>query len=117
MKIDEHTIPNTVCLVSRAGIGGKEDPAPSKDLLYPLVFHLSPICNPCSPWSIKGVAGHPTKGTDRFHTQHTTKQQLSSWRPFDLSIRDLGHVPLSTACTPYYEPFSSTNNMSNNKLD
>jgi len=72
-----------------------------------LVFFLFlPSVTPAPPWSIKGRAGHPTKGTDRFDTQHTTKQQLSSWRPFDLSIRDLGLVPLSTVCTPYYEPFS-----------
>jgi len=69
-------------------------------------FLFLPSVTPAPPWSIKGRAGHPTKGTDRFDTQHTTKQQLSSWRPFDLSIRDLGLVPLSTVCTPYYEPFS-----------
>ena len=38
MRIDEHAIPDTVCLISKADTGGKEDPAPSKDLLYPLVF-------------------------------------------------------------------------------
>ena len=106
MKISEHTIPDTVCHVSRVGTGGKEDPAPSKDLLYLWFFPVSPICNPCSPLVYKRGTGHATKGTDRFHTQYTAKQQPSTWRPFDLSIRDLGPVPLSTICTPYYEPFS-----------
>ena len=118
MKISEHAIPDMAYHVSRAGMGGKEDSAPSKDFLCPLVFFLflSSII-PAPPWSIKGGAGHPTKGVDQFHTQHTAKQQLSSWHPFDLSIRDLGPVSLSTVCTPYYEPFFGTNNTSSSTLD
>ena len=66
-------------------------------------FLFLPFVTPAPPWSIKGRAGQPTKGTDRFHTQHithTAKQQPSSWHPFDHSIRDLGHVPLLTICNP-----------------
>ena len=37
--------------------------------------------------------------------------------PFNLSIRDLGPVPLSTVCTPYYEPFSANNTNNSCKLD
>ena len=115
MKISEHAIPDTVCHVSRVGTTGKKHLASSKDLLYPLVFFLSYVIS-APPWSIKGGAGHPTKGTDRFHTQHTVKQQPSSWHPFD-HFRDLGPVPLSTVCTPYYESFFGTNNTSSSKLD
>ena len=79
-------------------------------------FLFLPSIIPAPSWSIKGRIGCPTKGMDRFHTQHIAKRQPSSWHPFDLSIRDLGHVPLSTVCTPYYKPFSA-NNMSSSKLD
>ena len=68
-------------------------------------FLFLPSITPAPPWSIKGRAGHPTMGTDQFHAKHTAKQQPSSWHPFDPFIRDLGPVPLSTVCTPYYEPF------------
>ena len=68
-------------------------------------FLFLPSITPAPPWSIKGRAGQPTKGTDRFHTQHTAKQQPSSWRPFDIFVRDLGHISLLTVYTPYYEPF------------
>ena len=117
----KHAIPRVVCHVSRAGSREKEDPTPSKDLLYLWFFSLSPIYNLCSPpWSIKGRVGHPTKGRDQFDTSHTTlptaEQQPSSRYSFNLSIRDLGPVPLSTVCTPYYEPFSA-NNTSSSKLD
>ena len=49
--------------------------------------------------------------------EHTTEQRTSSRHPFTLSMRDLGHVPLSTVCTPYYEPFSANNMSNSSKLD
>ena len=49
IRINKHTIPNMVYHVSRVGIGEKEDPVPSKDLLHLWFFPLSPIYNPCSP--------------------------------------------------------------------
>ena len=49
MRISEHAIPDMVYHVSSVDTGEKEDPVPSKDLLYLWFFPLSPICNPCSP--------------------------------------------------------------------
>ena len=87
----------------------------------PLVFLLSPYVIPASPWSIKGKAGHPTKGTDQFITTHITshiaEQQPSSQHPFDLFIRDLGLVPLSSICNPYDELFGANNMSNNHELD
>ena len=70
------------------------------------------------PWPIKGKAGHPIKGiaTHRINWdsnpsnselttthKHTAEKRSSSRRPFAPLTRDLGHVPLSTVCNPYYE--------------
>ena len=49
IRINERAIPSTVCHVSRAGLREKEDPAPSKDLLYLWFFPLSPIIIPAPP--------------------------------------------------------------------
>ena len=40
-----------------------------------------------------------------FSSTHTAKSPPGPWHPFDPSIRDLGPVPLSTVCTPYYETY------------
>ena len=87
----KHAIPGMVCHVSRAGSREKEDPAPSKDLLYLCFFPLSPICNPCSPWSIKGRAGHPTRGRiDSTHnTQPSSNRALGILSTFPLETWDL----------------------------
>ena len=76
---------------------------------------------PTSPWSIKGRAGHPTKGTDRFSytTCHTTHSQaatelLASFRPFH---QRLGTCPSLDRLYPQLRTFFGTNNMSSNKLD
>ena len=44
---------------------------------------------------------------------HTVKLCRTSRHPFNPSIRDLGPVPLSIVCTPYW----GANNTSSNKLD
>ena len=53
-------------------------------------FLFLPPVTPAPPWSIKGKAGHPTKGTDQFNTSRTTshiaEQHQGSQYPFDLSI-------------------------------
>ena len=87
----------------------------------PLVFLLSPICNPCFPLVYKREAGHPTKETDRLNTPCITsrraEQQPSSQHPFDLSIRDLGSFPLSPVCNLYYESFCANNTSSSHELN
>ena len=92
-----------------------------KDLLCLWFFFFLPSVIPASPSSIKGKAGHPTTENDRFNTpritSHTAEQQPSSQCPFDLSIRDLGHVPLSPVCNPYYKLFSDNNTSSSHELD
>ena len=111
------TIPDTVCRVSGVRSEEKEDPTSLKNLLYLWFFFFLPSVVPASPWSIKGKAGHPTNG-DQFHTSHhIVEQHPSSQHPFDLFIRDLGHVPLSPVCTRYYKPFSANNTSSNHELD
>ena len=65
-------IPGIVCHVSRARLEEKEDLAPSKDLLCLYFFFFLPSVIPASPWSIKGKAGHPTKGESIQHiTPHS----------------------------------------------
>jgi len=101
-------------MLSRAGIGKKEDLAPSKDLLYLWYFPFSPICNLCFPLVYKreGRAPHQRdrRRTEKLNTHMILHTRLSSDQAlgdlFNHSIRDLGLVPLSTVCTPYYEPFS-----------
>ena len=86
----------------------------------PLIFLLSLICNPCSPLAYKRESKAPHQG-DRFNTlrirSHILKQQPSAQHPFDLSIRDLGHFPLSPVCNPNYELFGANNTSSSHKLD
>ena len=101
---------------------GKERPEDPKGLPLPLVLLFSPIVTRAFLWPIKEKAGRPTKGHRISHhitpeplasnLEHIAKQRPSSRHPFDLSIRDLGPVPLSPICNPYYELFSA-NNMSN----
>ena len=95
-----------------AGLAGKEGPTPSEGLLGLWFFAFLPSITPAPPWSIKGRAGPATKGIDSggissthttLHTQLSYDQALGDL--FDHSIRDLGLVPLSTVCTPYYELF------------
>ena len=111
-------IPSVACRGSGTRSEEKEDPASLKDLLGLWFFFLLPFVIPAFPWFIKRKAGHPTKGTDRFNTSritsHIAEQHPSSQHPFDLSIRDLGHVPLSP---PYYELFSANNTSSSHELD
>ena len=89
---------------------GKGRPDTFEGPSLPLIFLFLPYVIPAPPRSIKGRAEHPAKGTDQFDkprtTLHTAEQQPSSQYSFDLSIRDLGPVPLSTIYTAYYEPFS-----------
>ena len=111
-------------VLSRAGIGKKEDLAPSKDLLYLRHFPLSPICNPCSPWSIKRRAGPPTKGMNSqwissTHTTHHAYSQaatelLASFRPFH---QRLGTFPSLDCLYSLLRTFFGTNNTSSSKLD
>ena len=71
-------------------------------------------------WPIKGKVGHPIRGIATHHInldsnssnpepirtrKHTARNRLSSWHPFAPLTRDLGAVPLSTICIPYYELF------------
>ena len=110
-------IPVTTCHVSRAHTEEKEDPTSLKDFLC-LWFSSSLMSViPALPWPIKGKVGYPTKGIDSPHhtsqhitakplasnLEHIVEQRSSSQHPFDLSIRDLGPVPLSPVYNPYYE--------------
>ena len=98
------------CVRGRAGLEEEEDPTLSEDLLGLWFFILPPPCKPRPPWSIKGGAGHPAKREKnkhktQFDTDTTHHTQPSSNQALGIdSIRDLGSVPLSTVCTPYYEP-------------
>ena len=103
----------------------------------PLVLLFSPVVTRAFPWPIKRKAGRPTKGIDRSiearpdrtianssnleptRTQHKHKaeQQSSSRHLFTLSIRDLGPIPLSPVCNPYYKLFSASNMSNSNELD
>ena len=82
------------------------------------------------PWPIKGKVGHPTKGHQKnnpshniilepvaSNLEHIAEQRPSSRYPFVLSTRDLGPVPLSPVCNPYYKLFNASNTSSNNELD
>ena len=113
--------PDTICHVSGVHFEEKEDPASLKDLLCLWFFFFLSSIILASPWSLKGKAGHPTKGTDRFNTpcitSHIAEQQPSSQHPFDLFIRDLELVPLSPICNPYYELFDANNTSSSHELD
>ena len=71
LGLAKHAIPGVVCHVSMVGSREKEDPAPSKDLLYPWFFLFLLFVIPASPWSIKGRAGHPTQETDHFLAHKT----------------------------------------------
>ena len=117
IRISEHVIPDTVCHVSRAGTRGKKDSAPSKDLLYPLVFFLFlPSVIPAPPWSIKGRAGHPTNGMDYFSTHNTqpsSNQALGVLSTFPSETWDLSLSRLY----PLLQTFFGTNTTSGSKLD
>ena len=90
-------------------------------------FSFLPFVIPALPWPIKGKAGHPTKGMDSsqhiiaeplaLNLEQLAKQRPSSRHLFDLSIRDLGSVPLLPVCNPYYELFSANNTSNNHELD
>ena len=86
-------IPGTVYHVSGTRSEENEDPAPSKDLLSLWIFFFLPSVTPAPPLSIKGKAGHPIKGMDRFHTHHTTQlssiQALSTLSSFPSETWDL----------------------------
>ena len=113
-------IPGTICRVSGTRSEENEDPTSLNDLLGLWFFFSLPSVIDASPWSIKGKVGHPTKETDRLNTpritSHIAEQRPSSQHPFDISIRDLRSIPLSSVCNPYYELFSA-NNMSSHKID
>ena len=108
------SIPGTACHVSGARTEEKEDPAPLKNFLCLSFSFFLPYVIPALSWPIKGKAGHPTRGIDSPHCishyitaeplasnlEHIAEQRPSSRHPFDLSIRDLGHVPLSPFVTP-----------------
>ena len=106
--------------MSEVGLEEKEDLSPLKDLLYP--WYFSPV-TPAHPFVYKRDDRAPYEERDRTnrlsmdnsHTDeliehsvphtHTAKSPLGPWHPFVPSIRDLGPIPLSTVCTPYYEPY------------
>ena len=110
---------------------GKERPSDHEGLPLPLVLLFSPVVTRSFPWPIKGKAGRPIKrGASHENTSHCIKseplasnlkhiadQRPSSRHPFVLSTRDLGLVPLSPICNPYYELFSASKTNSSNKLD
>ena len=89
--------------------GGKEGPATLKDFLCLSFSFFLPSVTRALPWPIKGKAGHPSKGISSRHRtshhitaeplasnlEHIAEQQPSSQHRFDLSIRDLGPVPLA----------------------
>ena len=84
-------------------------------------FLFLPSVIPAPPWSIKGRAGHPTKGMDRFSytTHHTTHSQaatklLASFRPFH---QRLGTCPSLDRLYPLLRTFFGANNTSNSRLD
>ena len=103
----------------------KKDPAILEDF-FSFSFSSFPSTVTCDfPWPIKGKAGRPMKGgstrVDRITThhinwdsnpsnpeptrthKHTAGKQPSSRHWFAPLTRDLGPVPLSTVCNPYYE--------------
>ena len=124
-------VPVTACHVSGARTEEKEDPASLQDFLCLWFSSFLPSIIPALPWPIKGKAGHPTKGIDSpqhishyimteplvSNLEHIVEQKPSSQHPFDLSIRDLGPIPLSPICNPYYELFSYNNMSSSHELD
>ena len=104
---------------------GKERPNDPEGLPFPLVLLFSPVVTRAFPWPIKGKAGHPIKGhrttSDQrplaSNLEHIAEQQLSSRYPFVLSTKDMGPVPLSPVCNPYYELFSASNMSNSNELN
>ena len=104
---------------------GKERPGDPEGLPLPLVPLFSPVVTRAFPWPIKGKAGRPIKGhrttSDQkpltSNLEHIAEQRPSSRYPFILSTSDLGHVPLSPFCNPYYQLFSGSNTSSSNELD
>ena len=110
-------IPVTACHVNRARTEEKEDPTSLKDFLCLWFSSFLPSVIPALPWPIKGKAGNPTKGIDRFNTSRIAEQQPSSQSAVNLSIRDLRPIPLSSICNPYYELFSANNMSSSHELD
>ena len=124
-------VPTTACHISEARTEEKEEPVSLKDFLCLSFSYFLPSVIHALPWPIKGKVGHPTKGIDSPHRtshhiiaeplasnlEHIAEQRPSSRHPFDLSIRDLGPVPLSPVCNPYYEFFSASNTSSSNELD
>ena len=100
----------------------KKDPAVLKAGLSLSFLLFSSVVTHAFPWFIKGKAGRPRMGIgsiqaspDRIITnpsnleptrtqhKHTAERQPSSRHPFTLSTRDLGPIPLSPVCNPYYK--------------
>ena len=104
---------------------GEERPSDPEGFPLPLILLFSPVVTCAFPWPIKGKAGRPIKGhrtaSDQrplaSNLEHIAEQRPSSRHPFVLSTRDLGPVPLSPICNPYYELFSASNTSSSNELN
>ena len=91
----------------------KKDPTILEDFfsfLQAPVLLFSLHYNPCFLLAYKreGRASHEVDSNPlnpepiRTH-KHTAEKRPSSRHPFAPLTRDLGHVPLSTVCNPYYE--------------
>ena len=104
---------------------GKERPSDPKGFPLSLIFLFSTVVTHTFPWPIKGKAWHPIKGhrttSDQkplaLNLEYIAEQRPSSRYPFALSTRDLGPVPLSPICNPYYKLFCASNMSSRHKLD
>ena len=96
----------------------KKDLAIVEDFFSFSFFSFPSTVTRAFPWPIKGKAGRPIRGivTHRIDSdwnpsnpepirthKHTARKQTSSHHLFAPLIRDLGPVPLSTICNPYYK--------------
>ena len=104
---------------------GKERLDDPEGLPLPLVLIFSFNVTCAFPWPIKGKVGHPIKGEGTASDQERlasnleqiAEQRPSSRYPFVLFTRDLGPVPLSPVCNPYYELFGASNTGNSHELD
>jgi len=96
----------------------EKDPVILEDFFSFSFSSFHSIVTRAFPWPIKRKAGHPIRiiATHRINWdsnpsnpelirthKHTAGKRPSSRHPFAPLIRDLGPVPLTTVCNPYYE--------------
>ena len=94
----------------------EKDPAILEDFSFSFSSFPSTVTH-AFPWPIKGKARHPIRGIATHHInsdlnplnlepirahKHIARKRPSSRHPFVPLTRDLGPVPLSTICNPYY---------------